>query len=30
LDDDPIMFALKDWNSLFAFGLIGAILIGAI
>jgi len=30
IDDDPIMFALKDWNSLIAFGLIAAILIGAI
>jgi hypothetical protein len=30
MDDDPIIFALKDWNSLLAFSLIGAILIGAI
>jgi 4-hydroxybenzoate polyprenyltransferase len=30
MDDDPIVFALKDWNSILAFSLIGAILIGAI
>jgi 4-hydroxybenzoate polyprenyltransferase/phosphoserine phosphatase len=30
IDDDPIIFALKDWNSLLAFSLIGAIFIGAI
>ena len=29
IDDDPILFALKDWNSLAALCLIGAILIGA-
>ena len=30
MDDDPIIFALKDWNSVLAFSLIGAILMGAI
>ena len=30
MDDDPIVFALKDRNSILAFSLIGAILIGAI
>lgn len=30
MDDDPILFALKDWNSLVAFGLIGAIMASAI
>jgi 4-hydroxybenzoate polyprenyltransferase/phosphoserine phosphatase len=30
MDDDPIVFALKDWNSLLAFALIGAILVLAI
>jgi 4-hydroxybenzoate polyprenyltransferase len=29
MDDDPIVFALHDWNSLVAGGLIGVILIGA-
>jgi 4-hydroxybenzoate polyprenyltransferase/phosphoserine phosphatase len=29
MDDDPIVFALKDWNSLAAFALIAAILVGA-
>ena len=29
MDDDPIMFALKDWNSLIAFALIGVIMIAA-
>jgi 4-hydroxybenzoate polyprenyltransferase/phosphoserine phosphatase len=29
MDDDPIVFALKDWISLLAVGLIGAIMIGA-
>ena len=30
MDDDPIVFALNDRNSILAFSLIGAILIGAI
>jgi 4-hydroxybenzoate polyprenyltransferase len=30
MDDDPILFALRDWNSLVAFGLIGVIMIAAI
>jgi 4-hydroxybenzoate polyprenyltransferase/phosphoserine phosphatase len=30
MDDDPILFALRDWNSLLAFGLIGVIMIAAI
>lgn len=30
IDDDPIMFALKDWNSIAALVLIGAILIVAV
>jgi len=30
MDDDPIVFALKDWNSLLAFGLVGAIMLLAI
>jgi 4-hydroxybenzoate polyprenyltransferase len=30
MDDDPIVFALKDRNSILAFSLMGAILIGAI
>jgi 4-hydroxybenzoate polyprenyltransferase len=30
IDDDPIVFALRDRNSLVAFGLIAAILVGAI
>lgn len=30
MDDDPIVFALKDLNSLVAFGLIGVIMIAAI
>jgi 4-hydroxybenzoate polyprenyltransferase/phosphoserine phosphatase len=29
MDDDPIVFALRDWNSYVALGLIGLILIGA-
>jgi 4-hydroxybenzoate polyprenyltransferase len=29
MDDDPIVFALQDWNSYVALGLIGLILIGA-
>ncbi|MGO8846971.1 MAG: UbiA family prenyltransferase [Methylocella sp.] len=29
MDDDPIVFALRDWNSLAAAGLIGVILIGS-
>ena len=29
MDDDPIIFALRDWNSYVALGLIGIILIGA-
>jgi 4-hydroxybenzoate polyprenyltransferase/phosphoserine phosphatase len=29
MDDDPIVFALRDWNSYVAIGLIGLILIGA-
>ena len=29
MDDDPIMFALRDWNSLLAFALIGFVLIAA-
>ena len=29
MNDDPVLFALKDWNSLVAAGLIGAILIAA-
>lgn len=29
MDDDPIFFALKDWNSLLAFALIGLIMVGA-
>ena len=29
IDDDPIVFALRDWNSLAAAGLIGAILFAA-
>ena len=29
MDDDPIVFALRDWNSYIAPGLIGLILIGA-
>jgi 4-hydroxybenzoate polyprenyltransferase len=29
IDDDPIIFALKDRNSLLAFGLIGLIMIAA-
>ena len=28
-DDDPIVFALRDWNSYVALGLIGLILLGA-
>jgi 4-hydroxybenzoate polyprenyltransferase len=30
MDDDPIFFALKDWNSLLAFALIAIIMIAAI
>jgi 4-hydroxybenzoate polyprenyltransferase len=30
MDDDPIVFALKDWNSLLAFGVVGAIMVLAI
>jgi 4-hydroxybenzoate polyprenyltransferase len=26
IDDDPVLFALNDWNSFLAFGLIGAII----
>jgi 4-hydroxybenzoate polyprenyltransferase/phosphoserine phosphatase len=29
MNDDPIIFALRDWNSFVALGLIGLILIGA-
>ncbi len=29
MDDDPIVFALKDWNSLLSFALIGVIMIAA-
>jgi 4-hydroxybenzoate polyprenyltransferase/phosphoserine phosphatase len=29
MDDDPIVFALRDWNSLLAFALIGVIMIAA-
>jgi 4-hydroxybenzoate polyprenyltransferase len=29
MNDDPVLFALKDWNSLVAAGLIGAILVAA-
>jgi 4-hydroxybenzoate polyprenyltransferase/phosphoserine phosphatase len=29
MDDDPIVFALKDWNSLLSFALIGIIMIAA-
>jgi 4-hydroxybenzoate polyprenyltransferase/phosphoserine phosphatase len=29
MEDDPIVFALRDWNSYVALGLIGLILIGA-
>jgi 4-hydroxybenzoate polyprenyltransferase/phosphoserine phosphatase len=29
MDDDPIMFALKDWNSIVAFALIGVIMLAA-
>lgn len=29
MDDDPVVFALKDRNSLLAFGLIGLIMMGA-
>jgi hypothetical protein len=29
MDDDPILFALKDWNSLAALALVGVIMIGA-
>jgi 4-hydroxybenzoate polyprenyltransferase len=29
MNDDPILFVLRDWNSLIAIGLIGAILIAA-
>ena len=29
MPDDPIVFALRDWNSYVALGLIGLILIGA-
>jgi hypothetical protein len=29
MDDDPIVFALGDWNSYVALGLIGLILVGA-
>jgi 4-hydroxybenzoate polyprenyltransferase len=29
MDDDPIVFALRDWNSYVALGLIGLILLGA-
>jgi 4-hydroxybenzoate polyprenyltransferase len=29
IDDDPILFALRDWNSYLALGIIGLILIGA-
>ena len=29
MDDDPILFALKDWNSLVAFGLMAATLVFA-
>ena len=29
MDDDPIIFALKDWNSLLAVGLIGLVFIFA-
>jgi 4-hydroxybenzoate polyprenyltransferase len=29
MDDDPVVFALRDWNSYVALGLIGLILIGA-
>jgi 4-hydroxybenzoate polyprenyltransferase len=29
MDDDPIVFALRDWNSYAALGLVGLILIGA-
>lgn len=30
IEDDPIVFALRDWNSLVAAGLIGVVLISAI
>jgi 4-hydroxybenzoate polyprenyltransferase len=30
MDDDPIVFALRDWNSLLAFALIGFIMIASI
>jgi hypothetical protein len=29
MNDDPVVFALRDRNSLLAFGLIGAIMLGA-
>jgi hypothetical protein len=29
MNDDPVIFALRDWNSYVALGLIGLILIGA-
>src|SRR5262249_51649909 len=29
MDDDPMVFALRDWNSYVALGLIGLVLIGA-
>ncbi|MFT0879125.1 UbiA family prenyltransferase [Rhodopseudomonas sp. G2_2311] len=29
MDDDPVSFALRDWNSLLAFALIGCIMIAA-
>jgi len=29
VEDDPIVFALRDWNSWLAFGLIGAIMLAA-
>ena len=30
MHDDPIVFAIRDWNSLFAAGLIGTIFLIAI
>jgi 4-hydroxybenzoate polyprenyltransferase len=30
MDDDPIVFALRDWNSWLAFGLIAAIMVAAV
>jgi hypothetical protein len=29
MDDDPIVFAIKDWNSLLSFALIGFVMIAA-